>query len=199
MTKLILNVQELAEKLNGCEYGNEVSKKLEAQARRNGLVIVFGASDDLVEFRGAIFDEQPAFDREKMFVDCDGVVGCPHCDADDCIYVIKRMASARAITTLWRADGNICWTYQTNIPHATFNVIEKDRVYCRGIVFSIDDVGEIRKPQFDVDKYAKIESLKSEIEGMKAENTNRLNCGNSIAFGYDDFAHISKQIEELAK
>ena len=51
-----MTAAKLAEQLNGIEYPASISRDLEAQAKAAGLVIVFGASDDLMEFRGAIHD-----------------------------------------------------------------------------------------------------------------------------------------------
>ena len=39
--------EELAATLNGREYNHEITKEEEAEARENGLVVIFGASDDL--------------------------------------------------------------------------------------------------------------------------------------------------------
>lgn len=58
MTKEILAAQ-----LTGREYGSEMSTQEEAAAKAAGLVVIFGASDDLMEFRGAIHDE--AYPGEK--------------------------------------------------------------------------------------------------------------------------------------
>ena len=46
----IMTKEGLAAKLNGNEYGHEISSELEAGARENSLVVVFGTSDYLVEF-----------------------------------------------------------------------------------------------------------------------------------------------------
>lgn len=51
------------------------------------------------------------------------------------------------IKALWCKEADaygmvIPWTYETNIPHETFDVIRDGRVYCKGIVFSIDNVRE---------------------------------------------------------
>lgn len=34
----------------------------------------------------------------------------------------------------------ITWTREANIPHETFMIYKSGEPYCRGIVFSIDDV-----------------------------------------------------------
>ena len=43
-------------------YANGIPKKLIAEAKENNLVIISGGSDDLVELRGAIYDESGAWD-----------------------------------------------------------------------------------------------------------------------------------------
>jgi hypothetical protein len=32
------------------------------------------------------------------------------------------------------------WTYKTDIPHETFEIYDNGKLYCRGIVFSVDEV-----------------------------------------------------------
>lgn len=39
--------------------------------------------------------------------------------------------------------------------------------------------------------------LLAEIEGMKAENRHRIDCGHSIAHGDDEFAALIKSYEHL--
>ena len=64
--------KELAEKLNGRQYGDSFEDVLE-DAKQSGLVMVTGASDDLMEFAGAFRDEGGCFDGGRVYFDCDGV------------------------------------------------------------------------------------------------------------------------------
>ncbi len=52
-----MDAKELAAKLNGRKYCREMTREESEQAAAAGLVVVHGASDDLIEFRGAIRDE----------------------------------------------------------------------------------------------------------------------------------------------
>lgn len=134
-----MNAKELAEKLNGCEIGNETTKEIESIAKDNGLVIVFGASDNLMEFRGAIDEELGAWDGTKVKLNADGLL-LTECDNDDCPYFAKLiLESTFLIEALW-CNGDIQWTYKTNIPHETFDIMEDGEVYCRGIVFLLKDL-----------------------------------------------------------
>jgi hypothetical protein len=144
-----MNAKELAEKLNGCQYREEVSKELAAQAKENNLVIVFGASDDLMEFRGAIDDEIGAYEGTTAYLTADGLLNASKCPSGSyCLYFDKEKAAAKKIKAIWcdyPGDIDCEWSYETDIPHATFDVMSDDRdgsVYCRGIVFSLDDLKE---------------------------------------------------------
>ena len=63
-----MNAESLSKKLNGCEYRDEVSTEVANEAKERGLVIVFGASDDLIEFRGAIYDEIDAYEGTHFII-----------------------------------------------------------------------------------------------------------------------------------
>lgn len=65
--------KELAERLNGREYGSEITLEEMHIAKEFGLVVVFGASDDLMEFRGAIDDEGGCFGGGTVYFDQNGV------------------------------------------------------------------------------------------------------------------------------
>lgn len=49
--------RQIAKMIDGRQYRNEVTKEIIELAKNNNIVIVFRASDDLVEFRGAIYGE----------------------------------------------------------------------------------------------------------------------------------------------
>lgn len=123
--------KELAEKLNGKSLDYDFDLELE-EARQNGLVVVTAASDDLMEFDGAINDEGGCYEGGKVYFDKDGVSqdGTPR---------------ANVIEALWCKDTNkdgilATWTYETDIPHETFELWEDEELYCIGIVFSIEDL-----------------------------------------------------------
>ena len=132
--------ETLAATLNGRQMGDEITPEECAQAKAASLVVIYGASDDLVEFRGAIRDE--AYPGENGIViihrggildtheDCD----CPHCN------FAEKAAKCATIKALWCEEPDWPWTYQTNLPHASFEVLEEGDKYCRGIVIDIRDL-----------------------------------------------------------
>ena len=132
--------KELAKKLNGRQYGKEISASEEKQAKASGLVVLFGASDDLAEFRGAINDETGRCDGRDLFITTAGPMdeheGC------DCTYCGFKAAKKTAvkISALWCDEGCYSWTYKTTIPHETFEIMDGSEHYCRGIVFLMSDL-----------------------------------------------------------
>jgi hypothetical protein len=131
--------EEAAAELNGNQYGNEGSKELFARMRAAGLVAVFGASDDLMEFRGAIYDEEGCYDGRTVYVNSHGIVKNKCDEGDQCP---NWRQTGRAIHAVWAPEGEnggISWIYKTEIPHATFDIMEDSDVYCRDIVFRLGD------------------------------------------------------------
>jgi len=124
--------------LNGSEYPLKLSKELKTELAANGLVIVYGASDDLMGLDGAISDEVSCYDGGTAYLTSDGLLQ-NDCDDEDCPYFAKIKEKAATIEAIYYKDG-IEWTYKTDIPHETFEVMEDGRVYCRGIVFRLNDV-----------------------------------------------------------
>lgn len=132
-----MNAKELAAKLNGREYWREITNEEVRQAKEAGLVVVFGASDDLIEFRGAIRDEGDCYDGGTVLFDAKGVL------PSSAQEYFERKAKARTITALWAKEPGYSWTYKTDIPHETFEIVEDGEPYCRGIVFNIGDISPL--------------------------------------------------------
>ena len=141
-----MDAKELAAKLNGREYCREITDEEVRQAKEAGLVVVFGASDDLIEFRGAIRDEGDCYDGGTVLIDTKGVL--PSWDEaseseESAQEYFERKAKARTITALWAKVPGYTWTYKTDIPHETFEIVEDGEPYCRGIVFNIGDISPL--------------------------------------------------------
>jgi hypothetical protein len=138
----IMNKKQLAELLNNTQYPLRIDDELRKQAKENGLVIVYGASDDLMEFEGAIRDEFGCYDGGTALVDEKGLLPCRE-DIDDDIELeeyFSRKNNVQPIEALWCKEDGYSWTYKTGIPHETFEVIDGDVKECRGIVFSLSDL-----------------------------------------------------------
>ena len=127
-------LKEFAEKLNGRQYRNEITSQEIAFAKQNGIVVVFGASDDLIEFEGAICDERDAYNGETFWIAQNGVVY-------NCINKEKSNAHLFRLEAIWcPKDTSYSWGYETDIPHETFTIMEDNEHYCKGIVFYLKDL-----------------------------------------------------------
>ena len=136
--------EEFAAGLDGVvSYGNELDDYARKTAEENGLVVVYGASDDLMEIDGAISDEADVYEGGVVYFNSDGVLRCPDCEPAlyDCPYYLREMEKAKKIKAVWcPKDSEAAWKYETDIPHATFRVFEDGELYCIGIVFSVEDL-----------------------------------------------------------
>lgn len=131
--------REAAAQLDGNEYRNEGTPELFRRMKGTGLVAVFGASDDVMEVRGAVDDEMgmlALFTRAGLLE--------KECENDECPYFRKRRNKAASVEALWCEEPPFSFTYQTSIPHETFVIHEDGEPYCRGIVFSLVDCPDLQ-------------------------------------------------------
>lgn len=135
-----MNTKQLATLLNGTEYPLRISNELSQQASEHGLVIVYGASDDLIEFAGAINDELCAYDGDQYLLDKKGILP-NYYDIDEESVMedyMSRKNNVAVLNSLWCKTDKYSFTYETDIPHEKFDVVEGDGFYCQGIVFDIN-------------------------------------------------------------
>jgi len=145
--------EELASMLDGIEYGQEFENKgylgLINDVNLNGLVIVYGQSDDLMEFEGAIREEVGAWGGTtvNIFANKEGCGVLPewesfkdyHDDEEEFKRYFVDKQTSKQVASVWDKDG-YSWFIDTDIPHAGFNIMEDGEKYCRAIVISLDDV-----------------------------------------------------------
>lgn len=130
--------EQLAKLLNGREIGNEITKEEEALAKKNGLVVIYGASDDLAEIAGAISDEVSIYEG-GLIPFADGDLLKRECEDDDCPHEDKRLEKAIKVKAKW-CEGNNGWRYEAPFPVAKFSIKEDGDEYCEGIVFPLREV-----------------------------------------------------------
>ena len=127
--------EQLAEKLNGREYGDEISEAEEREAKAAGLVVIFGYSDDNAELRGAIHNEVGCYNGTTIKLHARGILA-DHEEQCDCAFCGYEAAAKKCadVQALWCKEPGYSWTYKTEVPHATFEIVEDGEKYCRGIV-----------------------------------------------------------------
>lgn len=139
--------EQLAEKLNGIEYREyALLEDLAKTARDHGLIILIGASDDYAELYGSFRDEAHGlYDGGEIVLHRFAGVYQNSCDNDDCPHESKLREQCSKIKAIWcpkDAGGKIIasWSYETDIPHSVFDVMEDSDIYCKAIVFSLKDL-----------------------------------------------------------
>lgn len=134
-----MNTKELATLLNGRKYRGEITKEEAVRAKLDRLVVVYGASDDLMEFEGAICGEIDCYDGGTAYLTRYDLL-TNDCESDACPHFEKLKAKAATIEAIWYEQEGLSWTYKTDIPHETFEIVRDGELYCRGIVFALRDV-----------------------------------------------------------
>jgi hypothetical protein len=90
---------------------------------------------------GAINEEIDAYNGTTFHVTRRGLLQ-NECECEDCPHFAREQKAATPIKAVWCAPGqDASWTFETEIPHATFRVMEDNELFCIGIVFSLDLVG----------------------------------------------------------
>lgn len=135
-----MTAKELSEMLSGREYGMEITKDEERQAADAGLLVLYSHSDDNVEIAGAYNDEVGAYDGAVVHLTKTGVLQEPDCGQEDCPYYATARDATKSVQAVWHNNGGPCWTFETDIPHETFNIYDDGELFCVGIVLSVEDL-----------------------------------------------------------
>lgn len=135
--------------LDGVQYVHPLEAKLKAMRDElvaAGLVVAYGASDDLLEFEGAFRDEFGAWDGTKVAIGPDGPLRSECDEGADCPYFRAMAKSAPVIEAIWGPKdivGDPSWLVTTTIPHERFRIMEDDDLFGIGIVFKVEDIGKV--------------------------------------------------------
>lgn len=139
-----MNAKELAKYYDGAHIYKvgQRNTDLEVEAKANSLVVVYGQSDDLVEFEGAINDELDAYEGNTFWITSEGLYPANTCDeGDNCPnYVKPTTKTAVPLKAIWCGDSGASWQFDFPVEHEKFRIMEDDEVFCYGIVFSLADV-----------------------------------------------------------
>lgn len=142
MTEPIFNAKSFAATLNGREYLEETTKVETAIAKVNNLVIAYGQSDDLLEFRGAINDELGAWNGAEVCIANGKAIHIEEVEANREIlrkygYDFSSNITVKAVWCPPELDAS--WLISVEgVEGHSFDILEDGRLYCRGVVFELD-------------------------------------------------------------
>jgi len=127
-----MDAKQLTLEIDRLNYRDDIPKPSIEIAKENNLVIVYGYSDDLLEFEGAIDDEVGMYKGGKVYLTKKGKIKK------------KQKDRKNYIEAIWCPKGpnldNASWLIKSNIPNSEWRIMEDGEIYCVGIVFSMDDL-----------------------------------------------------------
>lgn len=132
-------LKEIADLLNGKAYREEMSEQEEFMLKELGIVVLFGASDDLAEFYGAVYDEVGVYEGSVIYFDEEGKILNNAYDTEE-LNDIAKPNGLKSISVIVDYKDYPIFKYETNIPYEKFNIIEDGNVYCEGICFYFKDL-----------------------------------------------------------
>ena len=132
MTRL---TEQIASRLDGMCYRQTFPDDItKTTLNTDGLIVITGAGDDLMEIHGVVNDEYSGLSPHVILASGEII---PEHKLDETHVVAGHLKPE------WCESGNPDgWSYSTNIPHATFRIMEDNEIYCIGLV--IDHAGLIR-------------------------------------------------------
>jgi len=141
--------EEMAAKLGGREYGDEITREEEKLAKESGLFVIFGYSDDNLEIRGVQNDEFGCYNGRTFLLDEKGILPATRLEdldfesEEEVRDFLKRKDLAHELRAIWCDTSSPDlppWTYSIDVPHASFNIYEDGELVCIGLVIAAEDL-----------------------------------------------------------
>jgi len=125
--------EELAKQLNGFDVDDSFTKSVINIAKNSNLVIVSAIGDDTIIFSGSLKDEFDLLHGGQIFMAKEG---------DEYIPYRKQSIdkSRKVIEVFWDKHSLFKWKFLTLIKHVTYDLKKDGKSFCKGIIFSLNDV-----------------------------------------------------------
>jgi len=128
-----ITAEELAKELNGFDVADRFTKGVINLAKNSNLVIVSAIGDDTIIFSGSLKDEFDLLHGGQIFMAKEGDEYVPYTKQD-----INK--SRKVIEVFWDKHSLFKWKFLTLIKHVQYDLKKDGRSFCKGIVFSLNDV-----------------------------------------------------------
>ncbi|MCM1497233.1 MAG: hypothetical protein NC124_02085 [Clostridium sp.] len=132
-----MNIEEWQKTLSGRKSGSEITPQEEELLKEDGIVYIYGYSDDCVEICGAYDNEVPVYDIETL-----GSNGNNFTASKD-----GNIIYGTEIDVEFSGE----WTFHTKLPHKTVTVYEDNEIFCTGLLIY----------KKSIDKCAALNTIKS--------------------------------------
>jgi hypothetical protein len=148
--KMLITRAEMAKLIDGRQYRSEMTREEERAAKENFLLVVFGASDDLTEFRGYVDDEAGAYEGATHRFDGKLRLIQNNRDEREIAELIEEgWTPPKVFLEIKALQTDECfWVMSTSVPYSSFTIMEDDSKYCRGIVIDLQEIGLVGGSRF---------------------------------------------------
>jgi hypothetical protein len=128
-----VTAEELAKELNGFDVNDSFTKSVINTAKYSNLVIVSAIGDDTIIFSGSLKDEFDLLHGGQIFMAKEG---------DEYVPYTKQCPnkSRKVIEVFWDKHSLFKWKFLTLIKHVTYDLKKDGKSFCKGIIFSLNDV-----------------------------------------------------------
>lgn len=133
----MLTKEALATRINGREYLEETTREDLSAAKAAGLVIAYGASDDLLEVSGAWNDEFGAWEGTEIEF-TDGLLVPTDEEFKTMSKFGVHLPAVHWLKAEWcpEDEPGLSWRITCSLPSAPFMIYEDGEPFCRGVVFA---------------------------------------------------------------
>lgn len=128
-----ITADELAKQLNGFDVNDSFTKGVINLAKNSNLVIVSAIGDDTIIFSGSLKDEFDLLHGGQIFMAKEG---------DEYIPYLRQSQdkSRKVIEVFWDRHSLFKWKFLTLIKHVTYDIRKDGKSFCKGIIFSLNDI-----------------------------------------------------------
>lgn len=130
---ICMNIHNYSKMLGIRLKGNEVPYDIIKLAKANNYLIFFGHSDNTIEICSCRYYEFDAYKSTTLYI------------THNCVYHENEVHPTAAYPVHARfteqsRKSTVMWSFTTDIPHETFNIMENGELYCRGIVIDLNNL-----------------------------------------------------------
>lgn len=141
-----MTVKDVALMLDGREYGSEVSPAEKIEFKKAGIVVMYGYSDDCIEFEGAVNTEIGIWFTERIPL-LNGVpfeVPCATVEFEThrCPLLKEVAKRLKYIKARFGING---WEFDADFPCKKFTVVEEGDACGVGLVYALADLMEVQE------------------------------------------------------
>ncbi|EMB43573.1 hypothetical protein [Treponema denticola] len=135
-------LERWAKLLHGFEYPAENIKKFQNEMAKDEVIAIYGLSDDLLEFKGAMYDERGAWKGFLGRITKDLTVISEIEYLNSKLWNTENLPFIQAIWNPKDLLGNIysSWKIETDLPHKDFQILEDGKLFCIGIIIDVEDI-----------------------------------------------------------